>query len=165
MTIKNALLNELKYESANTRKLLERVPFERGDWKPHEKSSTLISLAKHIANLPIWINRIFDKEHYDFAGGIKATEPVNNIQDLLTLYDKKIEDATNILNNSNEEELSKIWTMKHGDQIIRSLPKAAALRNIAFNHLIHHRGQLSVYLRLLDVPIPGMYGPSADEKG
>jgi uncharacterized damage-inducible protein DinB len=163
MSIKRALLNELKHESASTRKMLERVNYEKGTWKPHEKSNTLEGLAKHVANIPAWVKRITDADEFNFAGGFTPAPPVTNTEELLALHDSKVKEATESLEKISEEDLSKPFSLKNGEHVISTLPKAALMRSFAFNHLVHHRGQLSVYLRLLDIPVPGMYGPSADD--
>lgn len=164
MSINSALLAELKNESTNTRKMLERVPTEKLDWKPHEKSMTIGRIATHIADLPVWFSRIINADEFDFATAVFNHETKENTQAILKLFDERIEEATNILTSATDEILNGLWTSKRGEHIIFQLPKKVALRSIAYNHVYHHRGQLSVYLRLLDIPVPGMYGPSADER-
>ena len=163
---KQAFENELKFEGASTRKLLERVPFENPKWHPHAKSRDIDALAKHVANIYNWIPLIISKDDVDFSKGsmFPPFPEMKSNEDLLKFYDETLENASKALENTTDEELTKTFSMKNGEHVVRSFPKAAAIRNLSFNHLVHHRGQLGVYLRLLDIPIPGMYGPSADEQ-
>ncbi len=163
---KQAFENELKFEGASTRKLLERVPFEDPKWHPHEKSRNIDQLAKHVANIYNWIPVIISKDEVDFSKGspFAALPELKSNEDLVSFYDQALSNATNALENTSDEELAKTFVMRNGEHVVMSFPKAAAIRNLSFNHLVHHRGQLGVYLRLLDIPIPGMYGPSADEQ-
>jgi uncharacterized damage-inducible protein DinB len=166
MAVKDGMLMELKHEAANTRKMLERVPFEKAAWKPHEKSHSLSSLATHIARLPTWVERVITRDEFDpsVPGAFPKIDPPTTTQELLAFFDKNIADATKSFEGASDEILMKPWTFHRGEQVFFTLPKVAAIRNMGFSHTYHHRGQLSVYLRLLDVPIPGMYGPSADEQ-
>ncbi|MBS1745167.1 MAG: damage-inducible protein DinB [Bacteroidetes bacterium] len=161
MSLNKALIAELKIESTSTKKLLEIVPAEKSDWAPHEKSMKLGRLATHIAEIPIWVERIVNADGFDFGGKFTPNVAESN-EALLKIFTEKQDAAIEILEAATDEKLNEPWTIKRGGQVIAQLPKKVALRNIAFNHLYHHRGQLSVYLRLLDIPIPGMYGPSAD---
>jgi uncharacterized damage-inducible protein DinB len=120
-------------------------------------------LATHIAELPQWVERIVDADGFDF-GGKFASNIAESPEALIKIFEEKQEAAAKILDAATDERLNEAWTIRRGETVMTQLPKKVALRNIAFNHLYHHRGQLSVYLRLLDIPIPGMYGPSADEK-
>ncbi len=164
MSINQSLIAELKHESANTRKMLERVPFDKTDWKPHEKSTALGRLATHIAETPIWVNRIVPHDSFDFATGSFTRHVASDTKELLQIHDDKLQQAVDLLEGADDETLNKSWQLRNGEHIVFELPKKVVLRNFAFNHIYHHRGQLSVYLRLLDVPVPGMYGPSADER-
>ncbi|MEO9022345.1 MAG: DinB family protein [Ginsengibacter sp.] len=164
MSINTSLLGELKNESANTKKILERIPTEKLDWQPHEKSMTMGALATHIANLPVWIGRILSADGFDFAssGSVGKKETT---QAILELFTQRIDEAEKALTAATSDEMFKgLWTVSRNNQILYQLPKMVAIRSFAFSHVYHHRGQLSVYLRLLDIPVPGMYGPSADEK-
>ena len=164
MAISKTFLDELLQEEKSTRKLLERVPENSLTYKPHEKSFPLSRLASHIAELPGWISAILDNDELDF-GKVKFTPPViNKPSDLIKLHEENINRAVKSLENALDEEFSKNWTLKNNDTIVFSRPKNVVLKNFAFNHLYHHRGQLTVYLRMLDVPLPGIYGPTADEK-
>lgn len=162
MAIKDALLAELKHESSGTRKILERVPDNNLTWKPHDKSYTLGRLATHIAQIPGWISRIINHEEFDLAKMQPAVTAESNAQ-LMKIFEDTL--VTNIaaLESASEDSFNDIWSFRRGEHIFFTLPKKVVLRNMAFNHLVHHRGQLSVYLRLLNIPVPGMYGPSADE--
>lgn len=162
MAIKDALLAELKHESSSTRKILERVPMENLTWRPHEKSYTLGRLATHIAQIPGWISRVINHDEFDLA---KMQPPVTaeNNEQLMKIFEDTIAANITVLESASENLFNTMWTFRRGEQIFFTLPRKVVMRNMAFNHLIHHRGQLSVYLRLLNVPIPGMYGPSADE--
>jgi len=165
MAIKDALLAELKHESAMTKKMLEKVPFDKKDWKPHEKSMSLGRLATHVAENCHWISDILHIDNFDFMKDYKfAGQVASSSNELIEIFQTNLDKAITDLSNMSDGELSKTWTVKRGEQVIYELPKKVAIRGWGMNHMIHHRGQLSVYLRLLDVPVPGMYGPSADEK-
>jgi uncharacterized damage-inducible protein DinB len=164
MAYKDALIAELKYESESTKKILERVPVEKAGWKPHEKSFTLGRLATHVAEIPHWISRIITVDDWDFLARGYNPQVAQTQEELMQIFRTKLDQAIADLTAMKDEDFQKIWVVRRGDQMRRELPKKIAIRSWGFSHLIHHRGQLSVYLRLLDVPVPGMYGPSADEK-
>ncbi len=164
MAANMALLAELKHEASNTRKMIERVPTDHFDWKPHEKSMPLGRLASHIAGIPSWVVNILQADEFDLAGTGLTSEGKENTDAILKIFDLEFAGAVAALESATEEKMDALWTLRQGDHVIFQLPCKAALRNIAFNHLYHHRGQLSVYLRLLNVPLPGMYGPTADER-
>lgn len=164
MAIKDAFIAELKHESALTKKILERVPFDRKDWKPHEKSMTISRLATHIAQTPHWIPDILNIPDYDFASRPRLSNTASSQEELMDLFHKYRGNAITGLEKASDELMNQTWTIRTGDKILNQLVNKVAIRGWAFNHLIHHRGQLSVYLRLLDIPVPGMYGPSADER-
>ena len=161
--LKQAMTNEIKHEGAQTKKLLERTPYEQFDWKPHERSMKLGTLAVHIAEIPKWSSRILTSTEFDFTKANYKAAEVNSTAELVQLSENNIQRAVEDFNSLSEEDLITPWTFRRGEHIIFTLPRAAAMRTLAMNHLLHHRGQLSVYLRLLNIPIPGMYGPSADE--
>jgi uncharacterized damage-inducible protein DinB len=161
--INQSLIAEYKQEIAQTRKMLERIPFDRYNWKPHEKSSEVGRLAVHVAELPGWISLMLRTEELDLANMDYKPTPVNSTEEILQLLDKKAAEAITALEGAKDEDFMQSWTLKKGGHELFKLPKVAVIRSMAMNHLIHHRGQLSVYLRLLNVPVPGMYGPSADE--
>lgn len=163
MSLNQALIAELKQEAASTRKMLERVPTEHLGWRPHEKSMTLRSLAGHVAELTGWTAMTVHTDELDFAATAYTPPAVESTEDLLKIHDEHLEKAVAALENISEEDLNKIWTLRNGEQIFLQQPKKVVLRGMCYNHVYHHRGQLSVFLRLLNVPVPGMYGPSADE--
>jgi uncharacterized damage-inducible protein DinB len=162
--INEALIAELKHESALTRKILERVPTEKLQWKPHEKSMTLGRLATHVAEIPHWISEIINGEEFDFANRGYKSPVVTSQEELVAICEAQTNQAIASLAGTDEASLNKIWTVRNGEQVFFQLPKKVAIRGWGLSHLYHHRGQLSVYLRLLDIPVPGMYGPSADER-
>jgi len=164
MAHKDALIAELKYESDLTRKMLEKVPVENGSWRPHQKSMTLGRLATHVAEIPHWISRIITIDDWDFAVQGFSSHTAGSREELMKTFHDKLQQAIDDLGTMSDEDFDKSWIVRRGDQMRREMPKKIAIRGWGFSHLIHHRGQLSVYLRLLDIPVPGMYGPSADEK-
>jgi len=164
MSATQILLAELKQEAANTKKVLERIPMDKYSWKPHEKSMTLGRLAVHIAEMPEWLTMTLTTDELDFGKGKYKPTVVNTSEELMDIYETKLAAAVQSLEAATEEDLNKLWCLKNGGHVIFTLPKAAVIRSMVFNHIVHHRAQLGVYLRLLDIPIPGMYGPSADDK-
>jgi len=162
MTIPELLQQEFTEESASTRRILERVPEASFSWKPHAKSMTLGRLASHVADLPNRCVTIATTETFVRNPGTAPFQAAS-ANELLVHFDEAAAGAESALRTLREDQLPAIWTLKIGEQTIASLPRALALRRIFLDHLIHHRGQLSVYLRLLEVPVPGMYGPSADD--
>ena len=164
MSIAEKLLAELKQEAVTTRKILKIVPLEKGDWKPHVKNFSLLQLATHVAELPNYLHMTISQDELDFAkSNYKPSIPVSS-KELLSIFEKNLKNAEEALMNCSDEEMSKNWTMRSGDTIFFSSPKVSVIRSLCLNHLVHHRAQLGLYLRLLDVPIPGSYGPSADDK-
>jgi uncharacterized damage-inducible protein DinB len=166
MAMSAALLPEFDHEMANTRKILERVPDDKFDWKPHVKSFALGDLATHVANLPSWTVETIEKDALDIApsgGEPYRVTAANSQSKLLERFDSNIAAARAALAGASDEHLVKPWSLLKGGAVMFTLPRVAVLRGFVMNHLIHHRGQLSVYLRLNDVPVPGLYGPSADE--
>lgn len=161
MTIPELLLLEFDEETPNTRRMLERVPEANLTWKPHEKSMTLGRLASHVADLPQRCTAVITLETFVRPPGFTPFIATSS-QELLEHFDTVAAQARTALAGLHDDQLPVIWSIKIGDRTLASLPRAMALRRIFLDHLVHHRGQLSVYLRLLDVPIPGMYGPSAD---
>lgn len=164
MSVKEKLIAEFKYESANTRKVLERAPEKSFLWKPHEKSMSLGRLTYHLAEIPQWVDTTISKDELDFAKSDYIPVDATTTKDLLKFFDNNISKALSILENTNEEVLSENWSMKAGDKIFFTLPKADVFRSFILSHTMHHRGQLTVYLRMLDVPVPSIYGPTADEE-
>jgi len=164
MSINASFIGELKHESGNTRKLLERVPLDNPSWLPHEKSMSLGRLATHIAELPVWITRILNADEFDFAAHTFKSHVAANQQELMQIFNDNLHAAIESLQQATDEDFAKTWTMRRGDVVVAQIPKKIAIRSMTLSHIIHHRGQLSVYLRLLNVPVPGLYGPSADER-
>jgi len=165
MSIADSMLPEFDHEMANTRKTLERVPDDKFDWKPHDKSFSMGSLASHLSNLPSWANVSIEMDEFDMApGGNRMTTPVcHNQQELLATFDENVKKARAALAGVSDEKLFGMWFLKNSGQNVLSMPRIAVLRNFVLNHNIHHRAQLGVYLRLNDIPVPSIYGPSADE--
>lgn len=164
MSMTEFLITEIEHESISTQKMLERIPADKFDWTPHQKSMNMKSLATHIAQLAGWAGLIATTEELNFADGSIQTPEVNSTQDLLDLLKSGTQSSIEALKTVKDEDLNSVWTLRMGEQILMQLPKREFIRYMALNHLIHHRAQLSVYLRLLDIPIPGMYGPSADDR-
>ena len=154
-------LTELDAEMATTRRLLERVPTEQGQWKPHEKSFPLAHLAQLVSSMPSWIARTLRDTSIDLAGG--SGYSVQPTDALVAAFDENVRQARSALESVVGAELDVPWSLKRGDQVLMTAPRGEVTRQ-HLNHLIHHRGQLTVYLRLLDVPLPSIYGPTADEK-
>ncbi len=165
MPMVDALLPELDHEMSVTRKMLARVPLTKGDWKPHPKSYSLRQLATHIANIPQLASNVLTAPSLDLGSGYaKKREPAQTIEELITRFDQDVATLRNDLVGKTDGELLTSWKLQRDGKEMFSMPKASALRSFFFSHLIHHRGQLSVYLRLNDVPVPSSYGPSADEQ-
>jgi uncharacterized damage-inducible protein DinB len=164
MSILSSLKAELQHEAIATRKVLERVPMDKLSWKPHEKSMALGSLAKHVAELPSLITMGMTKNEWEVSENKPTPMPTTNAE-LVELFDKHVKEASDSLEKENENEfLGQSWSMRNKEQIFFTIPRFAVLRNMGMNHLIHHRAQLAVYLRLLNIPVPGIYGPTADER-
>jgi uncharacterized damage-inducible protein DinB len=162
MSIAEMLLPEFDQEMANTRKMLELVPEDKFDYKPHEKSMTLGRLAGHTAEMAAWGATTLNTERLDLGPDTKPFSPKSR-KELVDSFDKGVAEARAAIAGASDEDLAVIWTLTYAGQTIFSIPRAAVLRTMVMNHTIHHRAQLGVYLRLVEVEIPGMYGPSADE--
>jgi len=163
MSLKEAYLIEIQRETENTRKMLSVIKDEHLSYKPHEKSMSLGDLAAHIAELHNWVHHAISKDTFDFH--VDYQRPTfNSAQDILDILNNNYQKNIDQINAMSDADWMGQWTLKAGEHVIMQMPKVGAMRFIIQNHLIHHRGQLSVYLRMNDVPIPGMYGPSADEK-
>lgn len=166
MAISDSLLPEFDQEIAGARRTLERVPADKFDWRPHPRSGTLVWLAGHLANIPSWAPLTIDQDELDMAPGGKALAPPPRPADtaeLLATLDRNAAAARAAIAGASDAELLKPWTLLSNGRKLMTLPKAAVLRSFVMNHLVHHRAQLGVYLRLNDVPVPAIYGPSADE--
>jgi uncharacterized damage-inducible protein DinB len=167
MSKAQAMLEQFKQEAAGTRKMLERVPFDRAEWAPHEKSMTLGRLAGHIAEMHQWGASILTSDEFDMAppDGEPYKSPVlESSEDLLDEFDRGVSAVEAALPGVSDEAWAEHWSLKSGGNEVFGGPRGESFGMLTMNHVIHHRGQLSVYLRLCDVPVPGMYGPSADDK-
>jgi uncharacterized damage-inducible protein DinB len=164
MAIKDALLPEYDHEMATTRRLLERVPEQDFAWKPHDRSMSLGQLSGHLANIPMWCSAVLDTPFFDLAaaGDDVRPKPPASRDTLLKEFDTKVAAARASLAARTDPDMLSPWTLKQGGREMFTLPRVSAIRSFVMNHSIHHRGQLSVYLRLRDVPLPSMYGPTAD---
>jgi len=165
MSICAPLAAEMRQEAKTTRRLLERVPEASFDWKPHEKSMSLGRLAAHVAELPELIIPALMQPEFDFASGQFKPFVPKTTAELLEKFDRNIEAAAGLLEKQPDETMGDKWRLRSGDHVLFEMPRAMVVRFVGLNHVVHHRGQLSVYLRLLDVPLPSIYGPSADESG
>lgn len=162
MAIADTLLPEFDREITTTRKLLERLPEAQLAWRPHTKSMSLGELAAHVATLPMWGAVTLGRADFDLAGGVERP-PMGTRAEILAAFDRFAADTRQALTGRTDAELLAPWTLRRGTEVVFTMPKAIVWRGFVMNHLIHHRGQLSVYLRLQDVPLPAIYGPSADE--
>jgi uncharacterized damage-inducible protein DinB len=168
MKIIDTLLPEYDQEMAKTRTVLERCPEDKYDWKPHQKSFSMGALATHIANMPGWGADAITKDSFDVAppGAPPYKEdPVRSRTELLERFDKNVAAARAAIAGADDNDFMKPWSLLAGGKTIFTMPRIAVLRGMIMNHTIHHRAQLGVYLRLNDVPVPAIYGPSADERG
>ncbi|RAV20739.1 DinB family protein [Paenibacillus contaminans] len=161
--VKQLIVGDAMHELATTRRVLERLPEEHMSWKPHEKSMTLGGLATHLINLMNWQIAILQQREFDLSTVPQRREPLDKRADVLEEFDANVGKFEKLLAECDEETLGEEWTLRHGDHVILRQPRALALRSFGLSHMVHHRAQLGVYLRLLDIPVPGMYGPSADE--
>jgi uncharacterized damage-inducible protein DinB len=162
MALKDGLLAEFDHETATTRRLLERIPDDKLAWKPHDKSMTLGALATHLGQLPRWADAILNHPQFDLASGAIAREALGSRAELLAAFEAQV-NATRAMLDKTDAELCAYWSLRRGDQEVFTMPRVSAFRTFVLYHLVHHRGQLSVYLRLNGVAVPAIYGPSADE--
>ncbi|HEX4496411.1 MAG TPA: DinB family protein [Thermoanaerobaculia bacterium] len=163
MSLSQSLLPEFDQEMASTRRLLERVPTDKFEWTPHDKSSPLGRLANHVANLPNMASFSLSTSELDIAGPRPPQPKAETTEELLENFDRAAAGARASIAAASDEDLFQKFSLRAGEKVIFSLPKIATLRAFFLSHVIHHRGQLTVYLRLNDIPVPGLYGPSADE--
>jgi uncharacterized damage-inducible protein DinB len=164
MAIGAALIPEFDHEMANTRKALERVPEDKFGWKPHEKSGSMIWLAGHVAQIPSYASFIFASDFFDVEGGATAPPEPKSRKELLDLFDQNVKKARAELQSASDEQWAKPWSLKAGEKTFFTQPRVGVIRGMVMNHLIHHRAQLTVYLRMNNVPVPALYGPSGDEQ-
>lgn len=161
--VSGALIAEMEQEAKVARTVLERIPADKFDWKPHEKSMSFGKLASHVAEMFGWTPPTLQQSELDFAKmDYKPFEP-KTTDELVEYLDKTVDEAIETLKNTPDDVFLEDWTMRNGEQVYFTMPKAVVMRSFVMNHIIHHRGQLSVYLRLNDIPVPAIYGPSADE--
>jgi len=165
MALKDSILPEFDHEMGTTRRLLERVPEADFAWKPHDKSFSLVQLATHIASIPRWVPFTLEETALDVSTVPEDArpKPATSVADLLKTFDGHVKIARAKINEQPDAALLVPWTLKQGTHEVFTMPRIAVLRSFIMNHMIHHRGQLSVYLRLRNVPLPSIYGPTADE--
>jgi uncharacterized damage-inducible protein DinB len=162
MALRDAILTEYDHEIATTRRLLERMPDDALAWKPHSRSMSMGGLATHLSNLPTWADAILNSVRFDLADTPPNRQALTSRAEILEAFDRSTHDARTWLAKT-DGELEAPWTLARNGRVIFVVPRIAAFRTFVLNHLIHHRGQLSVYLRLNDVPVPPIYGATADE--
>lgn len=162
MNIIDPILMEFTHEAGITRRLLERVPDEQLGWKPHEKSMSMGRLASHIAEIPTFVAAILGQDELILPG---SYTPLNagSTAEILEAFDKNVAMATEMMQGQSNERLMQPWRLKKGEHVVFEMPRIGVIRGLVLNHSVHHRGQLSVYVRMHDVPLPSIYGPSADE--
>jgi uncharacterized damage-inducible protein DinB len=163
MTISQLLLPEFDQEMKSTRKILEAVPEDKFSYQPHQKSMAMANLASHVAQLASWAAESINRDSLDLAPGQKPYVAASKAE-LLEAFDRNVAASRTAIAGASDEQLGKTWTLSSGGKTILAMPRASVLRSLVMNHLIHHRAQLGVYLRLNDVAVPGMYGPSADDR-
>jgi uncharacterized damage-inducible protein DinB len=161
-SMKQVAFGDLEYETAATRRVLERVPDEHLAWKPHEKSFSLGDLATHVANLLFWQRTILEEDGFDVAAVPPAAAAADR-ETLLRTFDENHAAVRAAFERIDDARFAEPWTLRSGEHVIFTQPRGQVMRGMGINHLVHHRAQLTVYLRMLDVPLPGIYGPSADE--
>src|SRR2546430_7490804 len=163
MKLTDTFLGQLEREIPTTRRALERVPLNRADWKPHPKSMALGNLASLIASMPSWIVTMIEKDELDIAAGEGASKPLSTNRELIELFEKSVDAAQRALSKTNDEHLMTKWKLRYGDRILTEAQRYVMIGGGVLMHLAHHRGQLTVYLRMNDVPVPAIYGGTADE--
>jgi uncharacterized damage-inducible protein DinB len=167
MSYADAMLPEFDQEMASTRKVLERIPDDKLNWQAHSKSHTIGWNANHLAELPGWSISILTQPEFDFSpanGPRYETPKLASTKEIVALFDKNVAEARKSLAAVKDQSLGDPWTLRGGDRVIFTMPRAAVFRGFMMNHIIHHRAILCVYLRLNNIPVPGMYGPSGDEE-
>jgi len=165
MKMTDFFLAQLEAEAVRTRRALERVPDNLDDWKPHDKSFPMGALAQHLSNIPGWTTVTIQQDQFDVApeGTPTKAEPLGSMAEILNVFDENVAKARAAIAGASDEQMFQTWTLLSGGKPIFSLPRIGCLRGFVMNHMIHHRAQLGVYLRLNDIPVPSIYGPSADE--
>jgi uncharacterized damage-inducible protein DinB len=167
MSLRDALVPEFDREAAATRRTLERIPERMFGWKPHEKSTTMGSLGIHLARVPSWTVPTLRLESFDLAppGGAPPPPTPSTTAEILALFDGHVADAREAIRSTDDAAMMKPWTLLTGGKAVFTMPRVVVLRSFIMNHMVHHRAQLGVYLRLNNIPVPAIYGPSADEQG
>lgn len=168
MSLSQSLLPEFDHEMANTRKVLERIRDDMLSWKAHEKSNTIGWVAMHLAEMPGWVDSTLNQDSFDVSppgGEPYRTPAATSVQDILERFDRNVAKARLAIAAASDEQFMKSWSLLNGGQVLLTMPRAAVLRSFVLSHSIHHRAHLCVYLRLNDVPVPALYGPSADDTG
>lgn len=163
MTIAESFAAEFRQEAETTRRFLGRYPDEHPDWKPHEKSMTLAKLATHVVDMPNWAATILEEDVFDFATSNYRLPDWRTRDELVEAHESTVAKFLDALDDRSDESMAVTWTLAMGGKVLEAMPRTAAIRNFIVSHLIHHRAQLGVYYRLLGVPVPGAYGPSADD--
>ncbi len=163
MELIQSLLKEMEQEAQTTRKMLSIIPNDKFNWQPHPKSMTIIRLATHIAELPSWVSMVLTTEELDFSANPYDPKVINNVEELLAYFEECLADGRAHLEKAKLSQFDEKWTLRNGDDIYDVSPKGEVIR-MSYSQIVHHRAQLGVFLRLLDIPIPGSYGPSADEE-
>jgi uncharacterized damage-inducible protein DinB len=158
------LLPEFDQEMAGARRVLGRVPFDQGGFRPHPRSWTMLQLATHLANLPVWVPMTLESEELDLGTPIPSPALPEGREELLDRFDGNVVRARTALDGADAQDLLRPWTLRNGAEVVFTLPRIAVVRSMVLNHMIHHRGQLTVYLRMTGAPVPGLYGASADER-
>jgi len=157
------MILEFEQEAASTRKMLERVPADAMDWRPHKKSMSMAELASHIANIPEWAKATLTQDELIFDMANYKPNVYESPQEALEVFERGVKEVIEVMRVTSDDQLMAMWRMKDRDTLLFEMPRIAVLRGMILNHAVHHRGQLSVYLRMKDVPLPAIYGPSADE--
>ncbi len=163
MNLAEALIAEFDHEATATRRTLERIPPDALDWRPHPKSMTMRALASHIAEMPVWTKTTMETSELDFAQVEYKPFSGDSVEAVVARYEESVKTAIGALQGRPDSDFMVPWTLRKGDHVMFTLPKVAVLRSMILNHQVHHRAQLGLYLRLNDIPVPGIYGPSADE--
>jgi uncharacterized damage-inducible protein DinB len=164
MKIAEPLVTEFKLEARTTRRMLERVPGDRLAWRPHPKSMALGRLAMHLAEIPGWAGSILSHDELVIDGKFSPHEPAA-VAEVLEAFDRNVAGFAELLGAQDNARMLASWRMRAGERVVLEAPRAAMVRSAVLSHIVHHRGQLSVYLRLLEIPLPAVYGPTADERG
>ena len=164
MSTITTFLQEISYDAKLSKKVLDRLPEEHFNWKPHDKSFSLGQLAGHLAQMYSWLPLMVHTKELDFSLPENSKPaPLMSKAEILSALEKNVKDGLDALSGSSEEHLGEAWTLRNGNHVFFTMPRSVSIRSMVLNHIIHHRGQLTVYYRLLGVPVPALYGPTADE--